>query len=249
VGRSDNCELQIDKETLSREHARLILRQDKLFVEDLHSTNGTFVNEQQIFEAAQLRPGDVVRFGQESFGVQSTASDATQMFDRQAAQNMSSSMLVDEDGEEDGTIMLQAISLPAGWEKASTPIRTILSEDDEGLVNALKLHAKKKLRHPHGLLLTIIEEDTAPLVKLLSTENSSASWVLGRGDSSAIKLEDNRISDPHFEILFEQNSWSVRDLDSRNGTYVQNKKIKTEHISAGSEIAAGPYTIIVEPID
>jgi len=96
IGRSENCDFQVDAETLSREHARLAQKGSELVVQDLHSTNGTFVNEQQIFEATPIQPGDVLRFGQESFCLQSTAADATQMFDRQAMSNLGSAMLVAE---------------------------------------------------------------------------------------------------------------------------------------------------------
>lgn len=248
VGRSSNCDLQIDRETLSREHARIILKVESLVVEDLHSTNGTFVNEQQIFEACELQPGDVVRFGQESFCVQSSASDATQMFDRNAMQNAASSMLVSDEEEEDGTVMLQAISLPVGWEKAAVPAGTKLSEDDEGLVNALKKHARKKLKHPFGLFISIIEDGRAPVVKLLSTENNSAEWILGRAIDASIVLNDNRVSDKHLKIRFSNKLWSIEDLSSRNGTYVRNVKVDNMNIEKTTEISIGHYAIFVEPI-
>ena len=142
VGRSTNCDLQVDKETLSREHARLLLKEGVLIVEDLHSTNGTFVNEQQIFEAVRLRPGDVVRFGQEAFCVKSSSDDATQMFNRDALSQLGSSMLVEDQEEADGTVMLQAISLPVGWEKAAIAQRTLwLHPRSQG---------QKRRRHPQG---------------------------------------------------------------------------------------------------
>src|SRR5205807_9490382 len=49
--------------TLPRHHARLFVREQSHYVEDLGSTNGTFVNEAEISEPAPLRNGDLVRCG------------------------------------------------------------------------------------------------------------------------------------------------------------------------------------------
>src|SRR3954471_19762249 len=51
-------------EKLSRRHARLVREPDgRIAVEDLGSTNGTFVNEQRISGRRVLSPGDRVRVG------------------------------------------------------------------------------------------------------------------------------------------------------------------------------------------
>lgn len=64
VGRSPKCDVRLKHPTVSREHARLFLRGDRLVVADLESRYGTFVNGQRIRERA-LRPDDRVRFGLE----------------------------------------------------------------------------------------------------------------------------------------------------------------------------------------
>jgi hypothetical protein len=64
IGRAPECELRIDDTYASQQHARLFARNGSWFVEDLGSTNGTFVNDQKLAAPAMLQPGDKVRIGQ-----------------------------------------------------------------------------------------------------------------------------------------------------------------------------------------
>lgn len=48
---------------ISRTHARIVRRGESLWLEDLGSTNGTYLNEQRLFEPALLKSGDVIRVG------------------------------------------------------------------------------------------------------------------------------------------------------------------------------------------
>jgi pSer/pThr/pTyr-binding forkhead associated (FHA) protein len=62
VGRSGHCDLQVDDRTVSRQHARLVRAGRRLWVEDLKSSNGTYVNGMPTVRASVV-PGDIVRFG------------------------------------------------------------------------------------------------------------------------------------------------------------------------------------------
>ncbi|HTO92195.1 MAG TPA: FHA domain-containing protein [Candidatus Sulfotelmatobacter sp.] len=62
IGRSPDCDISIDGDGVSREHAVLRVQSGKLTIEDLDSRNGTFVNGERI-ERRGLRPGDRVRLG------------------------------------------------------------------------------------------------------------------------------------------------------------------------------------------
>lgn len=62
VGRS-GCDFNLDDAQVSRRHAAIRVRGHDVAIEDLGSTNGTFVNDQRITGARALRDGDVVRFG------------------------------------------------------------------------------------------------------------------------------------------------------------------------------------------
>ncbi len=64
LGRDEGADLVLDDEEASKRHARVTLRDGHAVIEDLGSTNGTFVNEQRISEPRRLEPDDSIRIGQ-----------------------------------------------------------------------------------------------------------------------------------------------------------------------------------------
>jgi pSer/pThr/pTyr-binding forkhead associated (FHA) protein len=64
IGREPSLPLHLDEDTqVSRRHARIALHGAQVVVEDLGSTNGTYVNDQPINAPRTLNPGDKVRIG------------------------------------------------------------------------------------------------------------------------------------------------------------------------------------------
>ncbi len=71
IGRNESCNLRIPMASISREHAAIFFdeEEDELVVEDLGSSNGTYVNEEKVADPVELTPGDVLRFGDIPFQV------------------------------------------------------------------------------------------------------------------------------------------------------------------------------------
>lgn len=64
IGRSmENCEIALNDSFLSGQHARLELRGDEWVLQDLRSTNGTFVNDIEVRDATVVEVGDIIRVG------------------------------------------------------------------------------------------------------------------------------------------------------------------------------------------
>ena len=63
VGRGTECELRIQDTYASTQHARIFGKNGAWYVEDLGSTNGTFVNEQKLAAPAMVQAGDKIRVG------------------------------------------------------------------------------------------------------------------------------------------------------------------------------------------
>jgi hypothetical protein len=62
IGRDPLSSIELDADSVSRQHAEIEVEDGKTWVSDLGSTNGTFVNDQPI-ERHQLRSGDLVKVG------------------------------------------------------------------------------------------------------------------------------------------------------------------------------------------
>ncbi len=63
IGRADACHLKLPDTYVSQFHARIFPQDGSWFVEDLGSTNGTFLNQRKVAAPSEVRAGDRVRVG------------------------------------------------------------------------------------------------------------------------------------------------------------------------------------------
>jgi hypothetical protein len=62
IGRAEDCDMRLDDEGVSRQHARVVVEEGAVVLEDLDSRNGTFVGQDKITKRT-LVAEDVVRIG------------------------------------------------------------------------------------------------------------------------------------------------------------------------------------------
>ncbi|GAA1114628.1 FHA domain-containing protein FhaB/FipA [Nesterenkonia jeotgali] len=63
MGRAQECTLVLEDDYASGKHARLFPQGSRWFLEDLGSTNGTWLGEEQLTRASTVEPGDRIRIG------------------------------------------------------------------------------------------------------------------------------------------------------------------------------------------
>ena len=70
LGRADTVEIQVDDQFASAAHARIFPRDGFMYIEDMGSTNGTYLNGRQLAEPERLNVDYVVRIGDSEYRYQ-----------------------------------------------------------------------------------------------------------------------------------------------------------------------------------
>ncbi|ENW06389.1 FHA domain-containing protein [Acinetobacter beijerinckii] len=69
VGRHQDADVLLQSADISRRHAALLLKGQHLWVQDLNSSNGTFINDLKIEQETELHDGDILQFASFMFSV------------------------------------------------------------------------------------------------------------------------------------------------------------------------------------
>lgn len=85
VGRHQDADLQLQAAEISRRHAAFLLKDDALWVQDLNSSNGTFVNDVRIDHDKMLKDGDIVQFSSIKFSVIAPAKPLEDLVEESAS--------------------------------------------------------------------------------------------------------------------------------------------------------------------
>jgi pSer/pThr/pTyr-binding forkhead associated (FHA) protein len=75
-------------------------------------------------------------------------------------------------------------------------------------------------------------------------EQSADVLTVGRSPEATIFLDDVTVSRHHAEIRHGAEGWSVRDVGSLNGTYVNRVRVEDQHLSGGDEIQIGKFRFV-----
>ncbi|MBN1200529.1 MAG: FHA domain-containing protein [Anaerolineae bacterium] len=78
IGRREGCDICLSYDSqVSREHARLIFDGNCFWLEDMDSTNGTFLDEDKITGRVEIEPGELFRVGRTWLRVEPMVSFAS----------------------------------------------------------------------------------------------------------------------------------------------------------------------------
>ena len=75
IGRNPNCDVHIDNLGVSNQHAKIIKQDGAYVVEDLNSTNGTYINSKRIARAV-INNNDEIQIGKHSLQIQNKAQSS-----------------------------------------------------------------------------------------------------------------------------------------------------------------------------
>ncbi len=81
---------------------------------------------------------------------------------------------------------------------------------------------------------------------LKKVATNGGSITIGRAPDNAIAIDNLAISNRHAEIKSEQGGLVVEDLNSLNGTFVNNQRVKRSALKHGDVVSIGKHSIQVD---
>ena len=235
IGRQAGAHLLIDEGSVSRRHAVISYINEQYMVQDLGSTNGTFVNNERIGLARPcvLQPNDILRFGSLvtcKFVIRSSSPENQ----TNIAINKSSAQWFGESAGDFKSIGQGPPVLNADGSLSSPGIERPV---------------------PASVVATFKETPALIILPPSSGEaNSMPPWVyllkpgdpitIGRKRGNAIELDDPVASRRHAELFLDSNGYYIRDLGSSNGVIINQTRIMHPYrLSHGDRIKLGKTVI------
>ena len=228
LGRLD-CEILLSDPHSSRRHAKLTLIDDEVLLEDLKSSNGTFVNGERI-ETATLKHGDIVRFDRQEFTLVGPEDIAKTMI--RPADNASTPTLFEP---------------PNSLEQATGEDPNHIDNMDcrpgidinEDALQRLVAQSRKKHLGTNSSLETnpsLIVMTGSSMGKIIPLTNHM--MTIGRKKAD-IQIDEKSVSTEHAQIVRQGGKWKVIDMMSANGIYLNGKKMQAAFLIPGDILRIG----------
>lgn len=81
----------------------------------------------------------------------------------------------------------------------------------------------------------------------------SGKLVIGRQNGAHIRIPVDSVSRQHCEIIIQEGKVAIHDLGSRNGTFVNKRRVQQSELSAGDVVVVGPAIFVMrvngQPVD
>ncbi len=242
IGRSESCQVRITAGHPSREHARLVQKREGLFVQDLHSTNGTFVNNRRIEESTQVKVGDVLTFGEESFVlVSEDQSEMTIIAGRMTPKTNDDAciLIADDDDDLESTQIRESFPLPQSWALGKQDAMFAGGRSQKEALRIIRQVASEQQRSFNAALV-MYPDQHPPIVLGMAHDNlNEASWTIGRSANNDLPIDDPCISEHHATLRYKNNQWILEDNDSTNGIRVDTRLRKSIQLTDGLELSIG----------
>jgi pSer/pThr/pTyr-binding forkhead associated (FHA) protein len=267
VGRSEESALRLLEGKPSRNHAVISTDSASAFVEDLGSTNGTFINDRRIdaHVKTKLNAGDRVRFDAEEFvfgdapAAPPVDADKTQF--RAPPPRKSEAEHVPAAPPPTApppTAPSPAARAPAAAKPDTAPKADALPGAFEDDGSHTKFVARKKTPMPTDLgsagsaeasggqpfLMIVSGANAGKRIELPAEAGAKRVWSIGSGADRDICLAETGVSAKHASLTHDLNRWLLVDDLSVSGTYVNDKKTLRSFLSDGDQLMFGPIECV-----
>lgn len=233
IGRNSDNDVVLHSSLISGKHARIWEKDGSFFVEDLGSSNGTWVDGIRITDPVRLDRLNVITFAGAFdfvFAVPETAG-------RPPSEAETASQASSE--ADSGTTAAATVRLET---KADTPPdddaqRTRLDMDFQPLPDLEDQQEKARALPAYRL------EATLPDGRQQAFDVETGSYTLGRSADCDITVDDPSISRHHANLTVGD-ALVLEDADSVNGTLVDGSEIDRTELAPNSTFSLGPFVEI-----
>jgi pSer/pThr/pTyr-binding forkhead associated (FHA) protein len=242
LGRTADTDLQLTEGHASRRHARLFIAEDGVWVEDLNSANGTFVNGAKITGKVKLSSGDRLRFDVEEFDFRVPGAAPPVDEGKTQFRDPASGVV---DAESSGIY-----NRPGAWadpdamggDGANKTKFIDPGQLKQMINNAPAAAVTATIDGPH---LHVVSGNRAGLnIKLTVGESGVKEWTVGSQADREVQFQDSGVSALHAKIVNEGERWKVLDQMSANGTFVNGKRSNVSYLAGGDRVRFGPVECV-----
>ena len=239
VGRNLDCALVLGHALVSRHHAKILVTEQGIVVDDLQSSNGTYVQGARISKERLLCHGDTVSFGPCMFDViYESAQDAQKVEEEGEGEG---------EGEGDqGSIVAMPLSqnLPPAWiHERENQTRFYTAADMEKMVSDKGEDEIRKFEAGiDAPTLLILSGDDAGCPYKLQHAGNHGFWTIGKDSTNqelSIVIDDPSVSDFHAKLVYKDGRWKIVDHMSTNHTYVNGEQYNSAFLSSSDSIRFG----------
>jgi pSer/pThr/pTyr-binding forkhead associated (FHA) protein len=211
VGRGEDNDLRINDGHISRHHARLEVVDDVVWIRDLGSSNGTFVNGERLVGAWRLFHGDEVTFDERRYQLIGDNPELTPVRPLAEIEESRADTLAPLEPAPAATAEVSRVDV-ASTQLAETGTST---EDGPSLV---------------GVAAPILHQ-VFPL--------SFGRYLIGRAPEADVFLAEPSVSLKHAELELDADGARVTNLISTNGTQVNGEDIHIRRLEHGDQLQVG----------
>ncbi len=154
---------------------------------------------------------------------------------------------IDENGKYREIISIEAIDNM--WVVKSNKLVTVLDANNNPIASAvLEPSGFLSLKYYNSNERIIIYSETIDPSRQNFTKivvRQADNLYIGRNKENNLFFSNKFVSGKHAQLIFDGNNWSIRDLNSTNGTYVNGRRVTSENLVAGDMIYIMGLKIVV----
>lgn len=219
IGRGDDCDVLLMDDHISRQHAKLVRSADVVWLQDLDSANGTFVNGQRVVGGCRLFHGDLIKLDMVEFQLIGKGDELTPV-------------------RADWNTAEHALMKPAPQDSDTTEIAVAVAEDEP---------APDSVEIPEGergaFLLGAGEPIGGRTFRL-----SMGRTVIGRSDECDVVIKDRTVSLRHVELILRPEGCTLTNLMATNGSRINGREVQNAALTDGDVLRLGGVRLVFKDL-